>query len=142
MRTRPAPGPIGGSVAVLVWCAVFFPLLNTGDTAMALLALAGMGLIIAPTHCVQGAIIADTFPVRVRYSGTSLILQAGAVLGGGLAPVISSALLDSVGSSAGVTWYLVGVCALSLGGAVALFRIAPEAPAERAPSSPELVSEA
>ncbi|WP_239096278.1 hypothetical protein [Streptomyces sp. SID11385] len=129
-------------MAVLVWCAVFFPLLNTGNTAMALLALAGMGLIIAPTHCVQGAIIAATFPVRVRYSGTSLILQAGAVLGGGLAPVISSALLDSVGSSAGVTWYLVGVCALSLGGVVALFRIAPEAPAERAPSSPELVSEA
>ncbi|MGQ4515430.1 MFS transporter [Streptomyces sp. DW26H14] len=133
---------IGGSVAVLVWCAVFFPLLDTGDTAMALLALGGMGLIIAPTHCVQGAIIADTFPVRVRYSGTSLILQAGAVLGGGLAPVISSALLDSVGSSTGVTWYLVGVCALSLAGAVALFRVAPVAPAEPSPSPSELAGKA
>ncbi|MGW1228570.1 MFS transporter [Streptomyces sp. NPDC001478] len=120
---------IGGSVAILLWCAVFFPLLDTGDRLPALLALAGMGLIIPVTHCVQGAIIADTFPVRVRYSGTSLILQIGAVLGGGLAPMISSALLGSGGSSTGVTWYLVGMCALSLVGAVALFRMVPESPA-------------
>ncbi|WP_330310722.1 MHS family MFS transporter [Streptomyces sp. NBC_00523] len=128
---------IGGSVAILLWCAVFFPLLDTGNRASALLALAGMGLIIPVTHCVQGAIIADTFPVRVRYSGTSLVLQIGAVLGGGLAPMISSALLGGGSSSTGVTWYLVGMCALSLVGAVALFRMVPETPVERAPLVPE-----
>nr|WP_078531223.1 MFS transporter [Streptomyces sp. PsTaAH-124] len=133
---------IGGSVAILLWCAVFFPLLDTGNRASALLALAGMGLIIPVTHCVQGAIIADTFPVRVRYSGTSLVLQVGAVLGGGLAPVISSALLGSGASSTGVTWYLVGICALSLVGAVALFRMVPETPVERPRLVPETAGKA
>ncbi|MFG2564276.1 MFS transporter [Streptomyces sp. NPDC048567] len=133
---------IGGSVAILLWCAVFFPLLDTGNRASALLALAGMGLIIPVTHCVQGAIIADTFPVRVRYSGTSLVLQIGAVLGGGLAPMISSALLGGGSSSTGVTWYLVGMCALSLVGAVALFRMVPETPVERAPLVPETAGKA
>ncbi|MFJ7626722.1 MFS transporter [Streptomyces sp. NPDC097595] len=133
---------IGGSVAILLWCAVFFPLLDTGNRASALLALAGMGVIIPVTHCVQGAIIADTFPVRVRYSGTSLVLQIGAVLGGGLAPMISSALLGGGSSSTGVTWYLVGMCALSLVGAVALFRMVPETPVERAPRVPETAGKA
>ncbi|WP_073865344.1 MFS transporter [Streptomyces sp. CB01249] len=133
---------IAGSVAILLWCAVFFPLLDTGNRASALLALAGMGLIIPVTHCVQGAIIADTFPVRVRYSGTSLVLQIGAVLGGGLAPMISSALLGGGSSSTGVTWYLVGMCALSLVGAVALFRMVPETPVERAPLVPETAGKA
>nr|WP_078509790.1 MFS transporter [Streptomyces sp. Tu 6176] len=133
---------IGGSVAILLWCAVFFPLLDTGNRASALLALAGMGLIIPVTHCVQGAIIADTFPVRVRYSGTSLVLQVGAVLGGGLAPVISSALLGSGASSTGVTWYLVGICALSLVGAVALFRMVPETPVEQPRLVPETAGKA
>ncbi|MEU3225635.1 MFS transporter [Streptomyces sp. NPDC006976] len=133
---------IGGSVAILLWCAVFFPLLDTGGRVPALLALAGMGLIIPVTHCVQGAIIADTFPVRVRYSGTSLVLQVGAVLGGGLAPMISSALLGPDGSSTGVTWYLVGMCALSLVGAVALFRMVPESPVEQARLVPEPAGEA
>jgi MFS family permease len=112
---------LGGSVALLVWCAVFFPLLATRSPATALVALAGMGLVIPLTHCVQGAIIADTFPVPVRYSGTSLVLQLGAILGGGLAPIIATAV-SANGSAVGVTWYLVGICAVSLVGAVVLFR--------------------
>ncbi|MFI9627897.1 MFS transporter [Streptomyces sp. NPDC052042] len=123
---------IAGSAAILVWCLAFFPLLNTGNSALAMVALLGMGLIIPVTHCVQGSIIVDTFPVNVRYSGTSLILQAGAILGGGLAPMISTALLNSSGSSTGVTWYLAGICTVSLVGAVALFRLVPEGKPEAA----------
>ncbi|GAA2066035.1 MFS transporter [Streptomyces albiaxialis] len=126
---------IGGSLAILAWCAAFFPLLDTGSTGLAVLALAGMGLIIPVTHCVQGSIIADTFPAHVRYSGSSLILQAGAILGGGLAPMISTALLNSGGSSAGVTWYLVAICAVSLVGAVALFRLVPDGAPAGAPGA-------
>ncbi|WP_335941179.1 MFS transporter [Streptomyces sp. PTD5-9] len=124
---------IAGSAAILVWCVAFFPLLDTGKSGLAVLALLGMGLIIPVTHCVQGSIIVDTFPVNVRYSGTSLILQAGAILGGGLAPMISTALLNSGGSSTGVTWYLAAICAVSLVGAVALFRLVPEKAPEAAP---------
>ncbi|WP_329593439.1 MULTISPECIES: MFS transporter [Streptomyces] len=127
---------IAGSAAILVWCVAFFPLINTGNSALAVVALLGMGLIIPVTHCVQGSIIVDTFPVNVRYSGSSVILQGGAILGGGLAPMISTALLNSGGSSTGVTWYLVGICAVSLAGAVALFRLVPEGAPEPVPAAP------
>ncbi|MFF9349719.1 MFS transporter [Streptomyces sp. NPDC014734] len=129
---------IAGSAAILVWCVAFFPLLDTGSPVLAVVALLGMGLIIPVTHCVQGSIIVDTFPVNVRYSGSSVILQGGAILGGGLAPMISTALLNSGGSSTGVTWYLVAICAVSLVGAVALFRLVPEGAPEpvRAPAGP------
>ncbi|MFI6581424.1 MFS transporter [Embleya sp. NPDC050493] len=133
---------IGGSAAILAWCIAFFPLLNTGNSALAVLALAGMGLIIPITHCVQGGIIADTFPVHVRYSGSSLILQLGAVLGGGLAPTISTALLNSGDSSTGVTWYLVAMCTISLVGAIALFRVVPEGAPEPAARPAPAVAEA
>ncbi|MCX4848984.1 MFS transporter [Streptomyces sp. NBC_00893] len=127
---------IAGSAAILVWCVAFFPLINTGNSALAVVALLGMGLIIPVTHCVQGSIIVDTFPVNVRYSGSSVILQGGAILGGGLAPMISTALLNSGGSSTGVTWYLVGICAVSLAGAVALFRLVPEEAPEPVRAAP------
>jgi MFS family permease len=116
---------IAGSAAILLWCIAFFPLLNTENSVLAVIAFLGMGLIIPVTHCVQGSIIADTFPARVRYSGSSLILQTAAILGGGLAPMISTALLNSTGSSVGVTWYLVVICSISLVGAIALFRLVP-----------------
>lgn len=117
---------IAGSAAILAWCIVFFPLLNTENSVIAVIAFLGMGLIVPVTHCVQGSIIADTFPAKVRYSGSSLILQSGAILGGGLAPMIATALLDATGSSVGVTWYLATVCAISLVGEIALFRVVPD----------------
>lgn len=114
-----------GSLALMTWGAAFFPLLNSGDSAVVLLALAGMGLIIPITHSVQGAIAADTFPAHVRYSGSSLLLQLGALLGGGLAPLISTAVLNSTGSSSGVTAYIVMVCGISSISSFALFRMRP-----------------
>ncbi|SFR04452.1 Major Facilitator Superfamily protein [Lentzea waywayandensis] len=114
-----------GSVALLVWAAAFFPLLNTRSPAVIVVALLGMGLIIPITHCVQGAIVADTFPANVRYSGSSLLLQFAALLGGGLAPLISTAILNETGATTGVSAYITAVCALSLLAAVLAFRTAP-----------------
>ncbi|MFD4669781.1 MFS transporter [Lentzea sp. NPDC058450] len=114
-----------GSVALLVWAAAFFPLLNTKSTAVIIVALVGMGLIIPITHCVQGAIVADTFPANVRYSGSSLLLQLAALLGGGLAPLVSTAILNETGATTGVSAYITAVCALSLLAAVLAFRTSP-----------------
>lgn len=120
-----------GSAAILLWAVAFFPLLDTRNTVVVLVALVGMGLIIPVTHSVQGAIVADTFPANVRYSGSSLLLQLAALLGGGLAPVIATAIQSATGSSGGVTGYLAVVCGISLLGAIALFRLTP-APAPAA----------
>lgn len=124
---------IGGSIAILLWCAAFLPLMDTGNTWAVILAFLGMGLIVPVTHSVQGAIIADTFPAAVRYSGTSLILQFGAILGGGLAPIISTALTGETGGSTSVTVYLMIMCGISLVGALALFHRVPETETVPAP---------
>ena len=52
----------------------------------------------------QAAWFAELFDARVRYSGSSLGYQIGAVLSGGFAPLIATALLAAGGGS---PWLIV-----------------------------------
>ncbi|TLF72556.1 MFS transporter [Nocardia cyriacigeorgica] len=105
---------LAGTAALVVWSAVYFPLLNTGNAAVVYVALLGMGLALPISHSVGGIIVAELFPPAVRYSGTSLIVQVSVILGGGLAPLIATALWTAGSSSLAVSVYAVGICALSL----------------------------
>ena len=46
----------------------------------------------------QSALFAELFPAHIRYSGASLGYQIGAILGGGLAPIIATALYAEFGT--------------------------------------------
>ncbi|WP_245673721.1 MFS transporter [Nocardia lijiangensis] len=116
---------LAGTAALLAWCAVYFPLLNTGDRFVVFLALLGMGVVLPISHSVGGIIIADLFPATARYSGTSLIVQISVIVGGGLAPLIATALWSAGSGSGAVAWYLVAVCALSLISTFVLFWVLP-----------------
>ncbi|MEV5391177.1 MFS transporter [Nocardia farcinica] len=105
---------LAGTAVLLVWSALYFPILNTGSRAAALLALLGMGLVLPVSHSVGGIIIAALFPPAVRYSGTSLIVQFSVMLGGGFAPLIATALWSAGSSSLPVTGYAIAICAMSL----------------------------
>lgn len=105
---------LAGTAALVVWSAVYFPLLNSGHAAVVYVALLGMGLALPISHSVGGIIVAELFPPAVRYSGTSLIVQVSVILGGGLAPLIATALWTAGSSSLAVSVYAVGICALSL----------------------------
>ncbi|MBA4856347.1 MFS transporter [Nocardia farcinica] len=105
---------LAGTAVLLVWSALYFPILNTGSRAAALLALLGMGLVLPVSHSVGGIIIAALFPPAVRYSGTSLIVQFSVMLGGGFAPLIATALWSAGSSSLPVTVYAIAICAMSL----------------------------
>ncbi|TLF96728.1 MHS family MFS transporter [Nocardia cyriacigeorgica] len=105
---------LAGTAALVVWSTVYFPLLNTGNAAVVYVALLGMGLALPISHSVGGIIVAELFPPAVRYSGTSLIVQVSVILGGGLAPLIATALWTAGSSSLAVSVYAVGICALSL----------------------------
>jgi MFS family permease len=59
-------------------------------------------------------VFAELFPTGVRYSGASLSLQLGTILGGGLAPLVATALYDAAGSSWPVTVYAVALALTSL----------------------------
>jgi len=59
----------------------------------------------------QGAVIAESFPGELRYSGASLGYQLASLTAGGPAPQIALALQEVYGSSMAVAGY-VSLCAV------------------------------
>ena len=53
----------------------------------------------------QPAVFSELFPTDVRYSGASLSLTLGTILGGAPAPFIATALYDAAGNSWPVSVY-------------------------------------
>ena len=103
-----------GSWSLLVWSLVYFPLLDTRAPVLIVLAVIGMANGLAAAYAPQSALFAELFPTGVRYSGSSLAYQVGAILGGGLAPLVATALQEAAGASWPVTIYVAGICVLSL----------------------------
>jgi MFS family permease len=100
---------------------VFFPMLDSGSTGMIWLAIAlGLAIGHGSVYGAQGAFFSELFPARIRYSGLSLVQQLGPILGGGLSPLIATAILAAYGTTTLVTVYMVGMALLSAVSALAL----------------------
>ncbi len=80
----------------------------------------GLGLGHGSMYGVQGAFFSELFPARVRYSGLSLVQQIGPLLGGGLSPLIATALLAAYGTPWPVAGYMAAIAIVSAICAVAL----------------------
>ncbi|WP_211305232.1 MFS transporter [Crossiella equi] len=104
-----------GSVGQAAWAAVLFPLIDTASPGLVLLALCGAAVFLGIVYGPMAALFSDLFSPEVRYSGTSLAYQLGAILGGGLAPTVSASLYAAYGSSTPITVYLVATGLVSLG---------------------------
>jgi hypothetical protein len=59
----------------------------------------------------QAALIAECFPVQLRYSGYSIGYQLASVMAGGPAPLIATALLAAFGSGYMIAAYIL-FCAI------------------------------
>lgn len=68
-----------------------------------------MGFVYGPL----GAFLPSLFPTRVRYTGASIAFNVGGILGGGLTPMIATALAER-GGLASVGLYLSAAAAVSL----------------------------
>jgi metabolite-proton symporter len=101
------PVYLAGVVGAAVWVFAFFPLLDTRDTLLIVVAAVGGLLCHAAMYGPQAAFISELFSTRVRYSGASLGYQIAGVLGGALAPIISIALLDRFDSPLPVSLYVL-----------------------------------
>ena len=110
-----------GNGALVVWSAVFFPLLDTRSVPLIWVALCVMLVMQGAYIGTQPAVFAELFPPSLRYSGASLSNTLGTIVGGAPAPFIAAALYDSVrlvkrggrlhhDSGCGV----VGICVLGL----------------------------
>jgi MFS family permease len=62
----------------------------------------------------QAALIAESFPARLRYSGASLGYQLSSLIAGGPAPLIATALLSRYRSATPLAWFILACSVISL----------------------------
>ena len=103
-----------GCAALVAWSFAFFPLVDTGSVPAIALGIVVMMTLQGAYLGPQPAVFAELFDTGVRYSGASLSLQLGTILGGGLAPFVATALHGAAGASWPVTIYAVALAAISL----------------------------
>jgi len=105
---------VGGMIFQVFLALIFFQMLDTGQTSLIWLAIAlGLAVGHGSVYGAQGAYFSELFPARIRYSGLSLVQQLGPILGGGLSPLVATALLAEYGSSLWVAGYMVAMALLS-----------------------------
>lgn len=95
-----------GVAGALVLTFAFFPLLETGSTAAIIFAIAAALIVHAMMYGPQAAFIAEQFPTRIRYAGSSLAYTLAGIVGGGIAPVMFATLQRAYGSMHVLSAYL------------------------------------
>jgi metabolite-proton symporter len=100
-----------GAVATGVYGLIYFPLLNSGLPTLVFLGIVFSLLPHSMMYGPQGALIAECFTPRLRYSGASLGYQLASVVAGGPAPLIATALLAAFGSGYPIGVYIF-LCAV------------------------------
>ena len=75
----------------------------------------GHGMMFGPESCY----FPELFGLRVRYSGASFGFQLSAAIGGGLAPIIATALVGYFGGTAGVSVMMIALALVTLAAALA-----------------------
>jgi MFS family permease len=103
-----------GAAATGVFGFIYFALLDTRVPALVVLAIV---LSLIPHDMMYGpqaALIAESFPGRLRYSGASLGYQLSSVIAGGPAPLIASSLVSRDHSAWGVALFIFGCAIISL----------------------------
>ncbi len=102
-----------GLSAALLWGFAYFRLLDLLTPFLTCLAVMLGFLSHSAMYGPQAAFIAEQFPTRVRYAGSSLAYTLVGFVGGGLAPMAFAALLRATGSTLAISAYLAAALALS-----------------------------
>jgi metabolite-proton symporter len=102
-----------GNGALVLWSLMFFPLLDTGSRPLMALAVCGMLFVQGAYIGTQPAVFSELFPTTIRYSGASLSLTLGTIVGGAPAPVIATALFGATGDSSLITIYATAMAVVS-----------------------------
>ncbi|MEX0977427.1 MAG: MFS transporter, partial [Pirellulales bacterium] len=114
-RVGRRPVYLAGAAALAVFAFPFFWMVDTGSTTWIGLAIVIGLLVHAAMYAPQAAFFSELFGTDVRYTGASIGYQLASPLAGGLAPLISMALLQKSG---GEPWpvavYLIILAAITL----------------------------
>ncbi|HET7578321.1 MAG TPA: MFS transporter [Bacillales bacterium] len=96
-----------GAACTLIWAFPYYGILNTAIPALVFLAIVISLIPHDMMYGPQAALIAENFPAKLRYSGSSLGYQLASVIAGGPAPMIAAFLFHSFGSAYAISIYLV-----------------------------------
>jgi MFS family permease len=80
---------MSGAVLTGIWAFAIFPLVDTGNFYLIVLAITGGLVFLAMMYGPQAAFFTELFSTEVRYSGATLGYQFGAIVGGAFAPTIA-----------------------------------------------------
>lgn len=103
-----------GMITSLLFAPILFSVTASGSLA-ACITVISIGF--ALTGFVYGPMLttfAELFPITQRYSGIGIGFQVGAVLGGGLAPMIANRIVSATGSVIPVGFHAAALMAISL----------------------------
>ena len=105
---------MAGAALSAMFAFAIFPLMETRTLLGMSAAVAGAFTFTAMMYGPQAALLGELFSTKVRYSGASLGYQIGAICGGGLAPLIATAIYSRSHSTFGISVYLAVVSLISL----------------------------
>ncbi len=111
-----------GTLLSGIWARAVCPLLESGLVPAIFAAIAVQLVLVSMMYGPQAALFAEIFPKSVRYSGASLGYRIGAVVGGGVAPIVAKALFARYQSSLPIAIYLAATCVVSFLSVVLLSR--------------------
>lgn len=103
-----------GMAAIGVMAFLFFPMLDTGNLGLLYLAMILVNLAAVAAWGPYAGLLANVFPVRVRFTGMSFSFQFAGIFGGGIAPYVATALFGQFNSSFSVALYVGVAVAISI----------------------------
>jgi MFS transporter, MHS family, shikimate and dehydroshikimate transport protein len=106
---------MAGALLAAVSAFPVFALVDTESRWLVMVAVViGWGLAACTMYGPEGAMFAEIFPTRVRYSGMSVVYQIGVLPSGAVAPFIGTALVASFGASWPVATYVVVIALVTV----------------------------
>ncbi|MCH1881920.1 MFS transporter [Agrococcus sp. ARC_14] len=105
-RVGRRPVYMAGAIAVGIWAFIAWPLIDTANPVLAVIAIAtgiaAQGIMYGP----MAAFITEMFPTKVRSTGAGFGYQVAGILGGALAPFLAALLTQTFSSTFAVSVYV------------------------------------
>lgn len=93
----------------------FFGLLGTGPLGATVAMVGGVGVGVPLMLGAQGALLAELFRARNRFTGFSVSREIGSVLFAGMTPLVAAVLVTAAGGSSWpVSAYVIAACVITL----------------------------
>lgn len=119
---------LAGCVLIMMTAMPVFRMAADGGAASQFFAGSWLSLVLGMIVGPYASLLPESFPLAVRYSGISLVLNLAGAIFGATAPLISAWLTELTGSPVAPAYYLVSLAMLALGGVLCLGYPAKESP--------------